>query len=41
MVMSKRSIDRLILNTDWIHEDVQQWLVRELYVEALNTEMTE
>ena len=31
MVMSKRSTDRLILNTDWIHEDVQQWLVRELY----------
>lgn len=31
MVMSKRSTDRLILNTDWIHQDVQQWLVRELY----------
>jgi hypothetical protein len=21
----------LILNSDWIHQDVQQWLVRELY----------
>jgi hypothetical protein len=31
MVLSKRSIDNLILNSDWINEDVQQWLVRELY----------
>lgn len=31
MTMSKYSTDKLILNSDWIHEDVQQWLVRELY----------
>ena len=31
MTMSKYSTDKLVLNSDWIHEDVQQWLVRELY----------
>lgn len=31
MTMSKFMQDKLILNSDWIHEDVQQWLVRELY----------
>ena len=28
---SKRAEDTLTLNSDWIKEDVQQWLVRELY----------
>jgi hypothetical protein len=28
---SKRAEDTMILNSDWIHQDVQQWLVRELY----------
>jgi hypothetical protein len=28
---SKRAEDTMILNSDWIYEDVQQWLVRELY----------
>jgi hypothetical protein len=28
---SKRAEDILTLNSDWIKEDVQQWLVRELY----------
>ena len=27
---SKRSTDQLVLNSDWIKEDVQQWLVRSL-----------
>lgn len=31
MTMSKFMQDKLILNSDWIHQDVQQWLVRELY----------
>lgn len=31
MTQSKFMQDRLILNSDWIHEDVQQWLARELY----------
>lgn len=31
MTMSKFMQDKLILNSDWIHEDVQQWLARELY----------
>lgn len=31
MTMSKFMTDKLILNSDWIHEDVQQWLVRSLY----------
>ena len=31
MTMSKSMKDKLILNSDWIHQDVQQWLVRELY----------
>jgi len=31
MTQSKFMQDKLILNSDWIHEDVQQWLVRELY----------
>jgi hypothetical protein len=31
MTMSKFMSDKLILNSDWIHEDVQQWLVRSLY----------
>lgn len=31
MTQSKFIQDKLILNSDWIHEDVQQWLVRELY----------
>jgi hypothetical protein len=29
--MSKFMQDRLILNSDWIHEDIQNWLVRSLY----------
>lgn len=29
--IAKRSIDTLILNSDWIHEEVQQWLSRSLY----------
>lgn len=28
---AKQATDTLILNSDWIKEDVQQWLVRELY----------
>jgi hypothetical protein len=28
---SKRAEDTLILNSDWIKEEVQNWLVRELY----------
>ena len=28
---AKTASDRLILNSDWIKEDIQQWLVRELY----------
>ena len=28
---SKRAEDTLSLNSDWIKEDIQQWLVRELY----------
>ena len=28
---SKRAEDTLTLNSDWLKEDVQQWLVRELY----------
>ena len=28
---SKRAEDTLTLNSDWIKEDIQQWLVRELY----------
>jgi hypothetical protein len=28
---SKRAEDTMILNSDWISEEVQQWLVRELY----------
>lgn len=31
MTMNKSMSDKLILNSDWMHEDVQQWLVRELY----------
>lgn len=31
MTMSKSVQDKLILNSDWINQDVQQWLVRELY----------
>lgn len=31
MTLSKFMQDKLILNSDWIHQDVQQWLVRELY----------
>lgn len=31
MTQSKFIRDRLVLNSDWIHEEVQQWLVRELY----------
>lgn len=31
MTLSKFVQDKLILNSDWIHQDVQQWLVRELY----------
>ena len=31
MTMSKFMQDKLILNSDWIHQDIQQWLVRELY----------
>lgn len=31
MTMSKSMKDKLILNSDWIPQDVQQWLVRELY----------
>lgn len=31
MTQSKFMQDKLILNSDWIHQDVQQWLVRELY----------
>lgn len=31
MTLSKVSTDKLVLNSDWIHEDVQNWLVRELY----------
>ena len=31
MTQSKFMQDKLLLNSDWIHEDVQQWLVRELY----------
>lgn len=27
----KRSVDKLLLNSDWIKEGVQNWLVRELY----------
>ncbi len=27
---SKRSTDQLVLNSDWIKEDIQQWLVRSL-----------
>ena len=28
---SKRAEDTMVLNSDWIYQDVQQWLVRELY----------
>jgi len=28
---SKRSIEQLIINSDWIKQDVQHWLVEELY----------
>ena len=28
---AKTSSDQLVLNSDWINEDVQQWLVRELF----------
>jgi hypothetical protein len=28
---SKRAEDTMILNSDWINQEVQQWLVRELY----------
>lgn len=28
---SKRTIEQLIINSDWIKEDVQHWLVEELY----------
>jgi hypothetical protein len=31
MTVSKSVQDKLILNSDWIHEEVQQWLVRDLY----------
>lgn len=31
MTQSKYMQDKLILNSDWIHEEVQQWLARELY----------
>jgi len=31
MTVSKSVQDKLILNSDWIHEEVQQWLARELY----------
>lgn len=31
MTQSKFMQDKLILNSDWIHEEVQQWLARELY----------
>ena len=31
MTVSKNVQDKLILNSDWIHEEVQQWLVRDLY----------
>ena len=29
--IAKRSTDNLTLNSDWIHEEVQQWLSRSLY----------
>jgi hypothetical protein len=31
VTFAKRATDQLILNSDWINEDVQQWLVRSLY----------
>lgn len=30
-VISKRSMDNTIINSDWIHQDVQNWLVDSLY----------
>lgn len=33
--ISKSSEDKLELNSDWIHEDVQQWLSRSLYESPL------
>ena len=32
---NKTSTDSMILNSDWIHESVQQWLVRSLYESPL------
>lgn len=29
--IAKSSMDKLTINSDWIHEDVQQWLSRSLY----------
>jgi len=31
MAFNKYAIDKTVLNSDWIHESVQQWLVRDLY----------
>lgn len=31
MAFNKFATDQLILNSDWIHQSVQQWLVRDLY----------
>lgn len=31
MAFNKFATDQLVLNSDWIHESVQQWLVRDLY----------
>jgi hypothetical protein len=31
MTVNKSMSDKLLLNSDWIHEDIQQWLVRDLY----------
>jgi hypothetical protein len=31
MAFNKYATDTTVLNSDWIHESVQQWLVRDLY----------
>ena len=31
MAFNKYATDKTVLNSDWIHESVQQWLVRDLY----------
>lgn len=31
MAFNKYATDQLVLNSDWIHESVQNWLVRDLY----------